>query len=250
MAHAESRPVLVELEAVHRAIFFAQQTGGWIHIVHMSAPEAVRLVKQAKQDGIRVTCETCPQYLALDLDDLKRLGPLAVCMPAVRSRERVEQLWELVAEGTVDCITSDHCGYTLASKQAAWGDVFASPGGMSGIQTLLPLFITEARARGLGWEQIAELTAGGPARLWQLTPKKGAIRLGADADLVLLDPDHQWTLSAGELLHAHPWSPWEGHAMRGRIRRTVLRGKTIYDDAAEERVLIQPGYGQFVQAQS
>jgi allantoinase len=122
---------------------------------------------------------------------------------------------------------------------------------MSGIQTLLPLFITEARARGLAWETIAERTAGAPARLWQLAPKKGAIRLGADADLALVDPERAWTLDAGDLLHAHRWSPWEGREMRGRVVRTVLRGQTIFDDAgAEERVTVQPGFGQFVPAQS
>jgi allantoinase len=120
---------------------------------------------------------------------------------------------------------------------------------MSGIQTLLPLFVSEARRRGLAWQVIAERLSGGPARLWQLAPKKGALRLGADADLVLLDPQQEWKVAAEDLLHAHPWSPWEGLALRGRIRRTLLRGQTIYDVEAPGRVTAQPGFGRFVPAQ-
>ena len=117
MAHHDSRPPIVEVEAVNRAIFFAEATGGWVHIVHLSTPGAAELVKQAKARGVRVTAETCPQYLALDHDDLVRLAGFAKCAPAIRDRDQVEQLWGYLADGTLDCITSDHCGYTVESKE-------------------------------------------------------------------------------------------------------------------------------------
>lgn len=249
LAHAESRPPIVEMEAVNRAIFFAAQTNGWVHIVHMSSPGSAELVRQAKLRGIRITCETCPQYLTLDLDDLVRLGPFAKCAPAIRAREDVEGLWRHVADGVIDCLTSDHCAFTIEVKESGREDIFNAPNGLAGIQTLLPVFASEARARGISWERIAEMTAGNPARLWGLAPKKGAIWVGSDADLTLFDPDAKWVVSKDELLHTQKWSPFEGRTVRGRVVRTILRGETIYRIDAEERVLVGPGFGRFVPRQ-
>jgi allantoinase len=248
MAHHESRPPVVEIEAVHRAIFFAEATGGWVHIVHLSTAGAAELVKQAKARGVRVTAETCPQYLALDHDDLIRLAGFAKCAPAIRGREEVEQLWLYLADGTLDCITSDHCGYTIESKERGKENIWQAPNGLSGVQTLLPVVISEARTRGYSWPQIAELTASAPARLWHLAPRKGTIQVGADADLALIDPDRTWTVANEELLHTHQWSPFAGRELRGRVVRTMLRGTTIYDDTHPERVTASPGFGQFIPA--
>jgi allantoinase len=248
LAHAESRPAIVEVEAVNRAIFFAQQTGGWVHIVHLSAPDAAELVKQGKARGVRVTAETCPQYLALDLDDLARLGPFAKCAPAIRDRTQVERLWPYLVDGTIDCITSDHCGFTLASKEAGRENIWRAPNGLAGVQTLLPVVISEARRRGFSWQRIAELTATAPARLWHLAPRKGAIQLGGDADLALIDPNRVWTVTADELLHSHRWTPFAGREVRGRVVRTILRGTTVYLDDADPRVPVAPGFGRFIAA--
>jgi allantoinase len=248
MAHHDSRPPIVEIEAVHRAIFFAEATGGWVHIVHLSTPGAAALVKQAKARGVRVTAETCPQYLALDHDDLFRLAGYAKCAPAIRAREEVELLWPYLADGTLDCITSDHCGFTVESKERGKENIWLAPNGLSGVQTLLPVTISEARARGYAWPRIAALTASAPARLWRLAPRKGTIQVGADADLAFVDPDRRWTLSNEELLHTHQWSPFAGRELQGRVVRTMLRGTTIYDDAHPERVTVSPGFGQFVPA--
>jgi allantoinase len=248
LAHHESRPPLVEIEAVNRAIFFAEATGGWVHIVHLSTPGAAALVKQAKARGVRVTAETCPQYLALDHDDLRRLAGYARCAPAIRDRDTVEQLWPYLADGTLDCVTSDHCGFTVESKERGWESIWLAPNGLSGVQTLLPVTISEARARGFSWPRIAELMATAPARLWRLAPRKGAIQVGADADLAFVDPERRWTLSNEELLHTHQWSPFVGRELQGRVVRTMLRGTTIYDDAHPDRVRVTPGFGQFLAA--
>jgi allantoinase len=248
LAHHESRPPIVEVEAVHRAIFFAEETGGWVHIVHLSTPGAAELVKQAKARGVRVTAETCPQYLALDHDDLSRLAGFAKCAPAIRDRALVERLWAYLDDGTLDCITSDHCGYTIESKQRGKENIWLAPNGLSGVQTLLPVTISEARARGYSWPRIAELIAGVPARLWHLSPRKGAIAVGADADLAFVDPNRRWTVANDDLLHSHRWTPFVGRELTGRVVRTMLRGTTIYDDAHPDRVLVSPGYGQFLPA--
>ncbi len=248
LAHHDSRPPIVEVEAVNRAIFFAEATGGWVHIVHLSTPAAAELVKRAKAHGVRVTAETCPQYLALDHDDLVRLAGYAKCAPAIRDREQVERLWPYLADGTLDCITSDHCGFTIASKERGRENIWLAPNGLSGVQTLLPVTISEARARGYDWPRIAELMATAPARLWHLSPRKGAIQVGGDADFAFVDPEQRWTVTNDDLLHAQRWTPFVDRQLQGRVVRTMLRGTTIYDDNHPERVLVAPGFGAFLPA--
>jgi allantoinase len=247
LAHAESRPPLVEIEAVGRAILFAEQLDAWVHIVHLSTAGAADLVAAARARGVRVTCETCPQYLALDHADLERLGPFARCAPAIRSREDVEGLWEHLAAGAIDCITTDHCAFTYDSKRRGTDDIFAAPNGLPGIETLLPVVITEARRRGWAWDGIARVLAGAPARLWRLDAHKGAIRPGADADLALVDPERRWTVRGADLHHTHAWTPFEGFEATGRVVRTLVRGATVYDGDAG---FAPAGTGRFVEARA
>ena len=127
-------------------------------------------------------------------------------------------------------------------------DIWLAPNGLSGVQTLLPVFISEARARGFTWEQIADLTATAPAALWHVAPRKGTIRIGADADFALVDPDARWTVTDEELQHAHKWTPFAGRELLGRVVRTILRGETIYRLDSEKRILAAPGFGQFLPA--
>jgi allantoinase len=246
LAHAASRPPILESTDVRRAIRLAEKTGGWVHIVHLNAIESAALVKKGKAAGVHVTAETCPHYLILDLHDLERLGPYAKCVPPLRPREEVEELWSYLADGTIDCIASDHCGWTTKSKDAGMEDIWKAPNGLTGVQTLLPAIITEARRRGFSWEDIASWTAANPADLWHLSPKKGSIQVGADADFVIVDPNLEWTLNASDLLHAQKWSPFEGRNFQGKIVQTFLRGKLIFDDKNDQKVLAKPGFGQFL----
>jgi allantoinase len=248
LAHHDSRPPIVELEAVNRAIVLAEAAGAWVHIVHLSSGVAADAVARAKARGVRVTCETCPQYLALDHDDLDRLGPLARCAPPIRSRVDVEQLWSRLADGTIDCITTDHCAFTYESRLRGVEDIFAAPNGLPGIETFLPVVVSEARARGFGWEQIGEWTSGMPARLWQLAPRKGAIAVGADADLALLDPTLTWTIRGDDLHHTHHWTPFEGREVTGRVVRTLVRGTTVFELGVDGGP--PAGTGRFIPAQT
>jgi allantoinase len=246
LAHADSRPPIVEIEAVSRATVLAEWAGAHVHIVHLSSGAAADVVAAAKARGVRVTCETCPQYLALDHDDLARLGPLARCAPPIRSRDDVERLWEHLAAGTIDCITTDHCAFTYESRLAGRDDIFEAPNGLPGIETFVPIVVSEARRRGFAWERIAELIAGAPARLWQLAPRKGSIEVGADADLVLLDPERRWTIEGAKLNHTHKWTPFEGREVTGRVVRTLVRGRTVYAETADGAVFAPPGTGRFI----
>jgi allantoinase len=247
LAHHDSRPPIVELEAVSRAIVLAEWADAWVHIVHLSSGVAADAVARAKERGVKVTCETCPQYLALDHDDLIRLGPLARCAPPIRSRADVEHLWSRLADGTIDCITTDHCAFTHESRLRGTDDIFQAPNGLPGIETFVPIVVTEARARGFGWEDIARWTSATPARLWQLAPRKGTITVGADADLALLHPDRTWTIHGADLHHTHRWTPFEGREVRGRVVRTLVRGTTVFCDGQPNDV--PAGTGRFVEAQ-
>jgi allantoinase len=249
LAHAESRPSIVEIEAVNRAIFFSRCTGMPIHIVHLSAPGSAELIRQAKAEGVPVTCETSAHYLTLDLDDLKRLGPFGRCAPALRSSSEVAQMWDYVADGTIDCLATDHCAFTAESKEAGRQDVFLAPNGLPEIQTNVPVFVHEARQRGMSWDRISDMTARKPAAIWGLEATKGSIRVGADADLVIIDPDGEWTVTRADLLHAQRWSQYEGRVLRGRIVRTLVRGTTVYDAAAASPIRVEPGFGRFVRHQ-
>lgn len=247
LAHAESRPPLVEVEAVGRAILLAEHLDARVHIVHLSTAAAADLVAAAKARGARVTCETCPQYLALDHADLERLGPFARCAPPIRTREDVEGLWAHLASGTIDCVTTDHCAFSRESRLAGREDIFAAPNGLPGIQTLLPVVITEAHRRGWAWDTIARVLAGAPAVLWRLAARKGAIRPGADADLVLLDPERRWTVRGEDLHTTHRWTPFDGFEATGAVVRTLVRGRTVF---AEGPTFGPAGWGSFVEASS
>jgi allantoinase len=248
LAHHDSRPPIVELEAVTRAIVLAESADAWVHIVHLSAGASADAVARAKQRGVRVTCETCPQYLALDHADLQRLGPLARCAPPIRSRADVEHLWSRLEDGTIDCITTDHCAFTHESRLRGLDDIFQAPNGLPGIETFLPVIATEARARGFTWDRIARWTSSTPAALWQLAPRKGSIAVGTDADIALVDPARTWTIRGADLHHTHHWTPFEGREVTGKVVRTLVRGTTVFCEGSPDPG--EPGTGRFIAAQA
>ncbi len=249
LAHAASRPPLVETLAVNTALLLAAEIGCHVHICHVASAGALALIREAKERGVRVTAETCPQYLMLDTGDLARLAGFARCAPALREQAEVDAIWEYVLDGTIDLICSDHCPYTVESKHAGDEDIFQAPLGLSGVQTLLPGFFSEAVVkRGLTPERFVAMMAGNPARLFGLYPRKGSLAIGADADITLLDPTATWTVTVDDALHKQKWTPYEGKEITGRVVRTIRRGETIFDDMrqGDDRITARPGSGRFL----
>lgn len=248
MAHAESRPPIVEIEAINRAIFFAEQTGGVAYICHVSTGGGFDLIRRAQERGALIYGETCPQYLLMDEDDLRQRGPFARCAPAIRDRDEVEHLWEYVLDGTVDVISSDHCGYTIESKEAGLDNIWDAPLGLAGVQTMYPSVFDEMlNRRGLEIGDFVRMTAANPARIFSLYPRKGTLEIGADADIAIYDPNELWEVHGDEMLHRNKWTPMEGRQIQGRVVRTIIRGNTVYQFDGEPVVLAEPGSGRFLE---
>jgi len=244
LAHAESRPPPYEAEAVQRAIFLAEVTGGRLHIAHVSCQLALAFIQAGRARGVRVTAETCPQYLVMNLSDLARKGGFARCAPPLRTPGDVDAMWRGLADGSLDFICSDHCGYTIESKEAGGKNIFDAPQGLSVIQHMLPVVYDAAiNARGWSWPEIVRRTATQPARVFGLGPRKGALTLGADADIVLYDPRPETTVTRDGLLTRQKWSAFEGRTFRGRVARTLVRGQDVYRDG---EIVAPAGYGRFL----
>jgi allantoinase len=249
LAHAESRPPIVETIAVGTALLMAELTGCWVHICHVASAEALRLVADARGRGVKVTCETCPQYLALNTDDLMALKGFGRCAPALREQEEVDAIWSYVLDETVDIITSDHAGLSFESKEAGSEDIFRAPLGLAGVQTLLPVFYdTAVNQRGMDASQFVRQMATNPAQIFGLYPRKGTIAMGADADVILFDPKREWIARGEDMYHKQKWTPFEGKTITGRVRRTIRRGETTFDEmgAGEPMFPSAPGSGRFL----
>jgi allantoinase len=230
-AWTESRPPLAELEAIQRALLLARRARCGLHVVHMTLPEGSASISAARAAGQAVTVETCPHYLTLVDDDLVRLGPVAKCAPPLRDRGRQDALWASVLRGDIDCVTSDHSPCPTDDKIRGTEDIWAAWGGITGIQTLVPLTLTEGvHRRGLSLVRVAELIAGGAARIAGLWPRKGEILVGADADLMIVDLDRAWRVDAAWLESRHKHSPFIGRDIKGWIAGVLLRGETIVED--------------------
>ncbi len=226
--YLESRPVVAELEAISRAILFAQETGCALHLVHVSSGRGVVLAAQARAQGANVSIETCPHYLAFTEQDLERLGAPAKCAPPLRSNLEQELLWQQVLENNVDMIGSDHSPAPPSMKTSS--DFFAIWGGISGVQSSLNVLLTQGfQARGLSLPQISSLLSANPAKRFKLS-SKGKLELGFDADLVLLDLNASFVLTPEMLTYRHKQSPYLGQEFKGVVKRTVSRGQTVFMD--------------------
>lgn len=223
-----SRPIIAELEAISRAILFAEETGCALHIVHVSTGRGVTLVAEARARGVNVSCETCPHYLVFTEEDVEAIGALAKCAPPIRDAAERDALWDYLADGTLPMVASDHSPAPASMKTG--DDFFRIWGGISGCQSLLQLLLTHGYVeRNLPLQTIARATSEYPATRFRL-PNKGRIAVGADADLALVALHDDSVLQTSDLFYRHQHSPYVGRKLRGRVTRTLLRGVTIYRD--------------------
>jgi allantoinase len=243
----ESRPHESELEAIQRAIYWAGYANGNLHIVHITIPDGIRAVDDAKSKGINVTSETCPHYLFFDHADYERIGPAAKCAPPIRSRDTVEAMWDCVLAGQVDTIASDHSPCLWDDKAPGMQDIWKAWGGISGVQTMLPALLTEGvHKRGLPLPDLVRMISANPARIFGLYPQKGALQPGSDADMTVIDLDAEWRLSAEDLLYKNKHSAYIGYRFKGKVEQTFVRGQPVFQHG---KVMAQPGSGRALSRQ-
>lgn len=241
---SDSRPAFTEEEAIVRACWLARNAKAPLGVVHNSVGRGPTLLAQAKVEHPHLYMETCPQYLALTSD--MNLGTKGKVNPPLRTREHVEMLWAALATGQIDWMGSDHCDYDAATREVPLWE--AGPGLTSGVTMILPVLLSEGVNKGrLTIEQVVALTSANTARLFGFAPAKGSLAVGADADLVVVDLDHEVTVTPEVINSYSDYSPYEGMRFKGWARTTITGGEIAYDrgevnDGAAHRgrVLKQP----------
>ena len=226
--HLESRPAEWEREAIRLLIDLCREYRCHVHIVHLSSADSIPLLGRARAEGLPLTVETCPHYLAFAAEEIPDGDPRFKCAPPIRERANQGRLWDGLRSGVIDTIGSDHSPAPPELKHLDTGDVWRAWGGIASLQLSLPIVWTEARRRGFTVDDLARWMAREPARLVGLSHKKGEIAPGRDADLVVFDPDTEFTVNGIELHHRHKATPYDGHVLAGRVETTYLRGRAVY----------------------
>ena len=252
--HAASRPELVEREATHRAISHAELIGIPIVIVHVSGHEAMEQIQWARGRGLKVYAETCPQYLVLTAEDLKGLnmdmsGAKYVCSPPPRDAASQEAIWRGLESGVFETFSSDHCPFRFDDDAGKTGQKARTsfrwvPNGIPGVAARLPILFSEGVVEGrISLQDFVALTATNHAKLYGLYPRKGSIMIGADADIVIWDPEKKITLTQDLMQHGSDYTPYEGLDVTGWPIKTLVRGVVVADNG---RVVGARGFGQFL----
>ncbi|MDO8837003.1 MAG: dihydropyrimidinase [Vicinamibacterales bacterium] len=247
--HALTRPPRTEGEATSRAIALAEMAGAPLYIVHLTCAEALEAVRAARDRGLPVYAETCPQYLCLSSAEYEREGFEAakyVMSPPLRDAGHQDQLWRGLATGDLQVVATDHCPFGMdepPQKQRGRDDFSQIPNGAPGIETRLMLLWEGVRQGRLSPRRFVDLVAAQPARLFGLWPRKGTIAVGSDGDLVLWDPEREVTLSAATLHMRVDYSPYEGRVVRGAPAAVLSRGEVIVDHGVFTG---RAGRGQFL----
>jgi allantoinase len=221
-----SRPRDAENRAIRRVIDAARSSGGRAHVLHLSSAEALGELRAAREAGVDVSVETCPHYLTLDAETVPDGATQFKCCPPIRERGNQDELWAGLAAGVIDQIVSDHSPCTAELKRLDSGDFADAWGGIASLQLGLPVIWTSARARGHNLADVVRWMATNPADRVGLA-HKGRIEVGADADLVVLDPDAEFVVDPAQLLHKNPVCPYTGRRLAGVVRQTWLRGARI-----------------------
>ena len=226
-AHLESRPAVAEEEAVNRTITYARESGCKVNIAHLSSERSVEAVRLAIGRRENVTAETCPHYLLLDSARYEELGSLMKVNPAIRTPTDRAALWEGLRDGTIGIITSDHAPQAEEEKRKPM--IFDCLSGISGLETMVPLMLTQVNKGLISITEFVKLSSENPARTWEVFPRKGCLNVGSDADLTIIDMKKRVKISAESFMSKAKWSPFDGYEATGVPVFTIVRGKVVME---------------------
>jgi allantoinase len=224
----QSRPRAAENEAIAMLIRLSREFDAAVHVVHLSSSDALDCIRQAKSQGLKLTVETCQHYLWFAAEDIPDSAVAFKCAPPLRERENREQLWKALGQGLIDMVATDHSPCPPEMKCLASGDLMRAWGGISSLQLSLPLMWTMARQREFDIGQLLRWLCAGPARLAGLA-RKGALKVGYDADMVVWNPEESFTVAPTTLHHRHKLTPYSGEKLYGTVQCTFLRGQETYE---------------------
>ena len=243
ISHALSRPNIAEQLAIRQNISIAAETGGHVHIAHVTTREGLQEIEKGKLRGVMVTTEVCPHHLVFFRDEMNRLGPKSKMNPPLRSKEDRAALWSGLLRGMIDITVSDHAPCPIEKKDAGQDDIREAWSGVDGTQMILRVLLSEGVNKGrLSFSKLLRVSSRNPARIFGLYPKKGAIRIGSDADFVIIDPAKEEKITADKMFSKCEWTLYEGMKMQGVPQMTFVRGVQVYGNG---KILAKPGHGEF-----
>lgn len=241
--HYLSRPEFVEAEADKRAIEWAKSLGAPLYIVHLANKEGVDAVTKAKDEGYEIYAETCPHYLNFTSEVYKRPdGRNFVCSPPIKGKESQDALWEAIKRGDIDTIATDHCPFQQSEKDWGLNDFRKIPNGCAAIENMYPYMLSAANTGKIKFEQVVRMCAENPARIFGCT-EKGSLSVGKDADIVIYDPEKEFTIRQSNMHSDYDHTIWEGVRLKGYPVQTYSRGKLVFDNGD---FVGEPGWGKFV----
>jgi allantoinase len=228
--YLQSRPEEAELSAIRMLLSLCREYKFRLHIVHLSASQALPDLRAARAEGLPVTVETCPHYLHFTAESIAHGATLFKCAPPIRSRENCDQLWQGLRDGTIDLVATDHSPCPPEMKRLAEGNFRTAWGGIASLSIALPVMHTETAKRGFALTDIARWMSEAPAKLASCHTRKGRLAAGYDADFVVFEPESEFVVTEGRLHYRHPVSPYLGEKLRGVVRATYLRGRKVFGD--------------------
>jgi allantoinase len=243
ITHSLARPNIAEQLAIGQSIDIAAQTGGHLHIAHVTTREGLQEVEKGRLRGVMVTTEVCPHHLVFYRDDMNRLGAKSKMNPPLRAKEDRAALWSALLRGAIDTVVSDHAPCPIEKKEAGSEDIREAWSGVDGIQMILRVLLSEGinKAR-LSYSKLLRVCSRNPARIFGLYPKKGVLCIGADADFVIIDQNKEEKITADMMESKCGWTLYEGMTMKGVPVMTFVRGTQAFNEGI---VTVKPGYGNF-----
>lgn len=237
----QSRPNIAESTTIQTGIEFAKATGARLHVLHISTAEGVELIRQAQAEGYPITGETCPHYLFLTNEDFDKVGTSMKVYPLIKRKEDQDALWKGILDGTISIVCSDHAPHTPEEKD---GDLWNTPSGMCGVETLAPLMIHAAAEKKITLQHVAALLSENPAKQFGVYPQKGALQVGADADFTIVDMDKQATIEREKLHSKSKVTAYDGFQLNAAPVATIVNGTTIMKNGVVGDILA----GKFIEA--